>query len=146
MRGRAGARRARRIIGSRLRITRSGGSLRTNISDRGRCGDRLVAAERCDAGYHGGDRIAAKPHDEKADGRVPEADHRPGQGESEEQKEKASRGAEPAGRQRVAGERQKAAMVSSDEGCKQRPASEQFAVGIGTWRLNPWCAVDRSRA
>ena len=52
--------------------------------DRGRCGDRLVSA---DAGDDRQDRrhgIARPAHDQKADGRVPEADHVPGQGDGEQ--------------------------------------------------------------
>ena len=100
--------------------------------DRGRGGDRLVAAQARDRRQHGRDRIAGEPHDEEADGRVPEPDHRPGHGETEEEKEKSVGNAEPAGRQRVGRERQQDRDGDQHEGCKQRPASDNSPVRTGT--------------
>ena len=55
---------------------------------------------------HGRDRIAGEPHDEEADGGVPEPDHRPGHGEAEQQQQDGVGNAEAAGRQGIGGERQ----------------------------------------
>ena len=52
------------IMGSRLRMTRSA-SRCARRQDRGRGGDRLVAAHRAPDRHHGGDRIAREAHDEK---------------------------------------------------------------------------------
>ena len=109
-RGGSGRRRRRpvnsRIMASRLRITRSGGSLRTKMviaveavigsSPRTRRRDR----------HDGCDRIAGKPHDEKADDGVPEPDHRPRHGQPEQQQQERVGHPEAAGRQRSRGERQ----------------------------------------
>ena len=99
--------------------------------DCGGCGDRLVAAQARDGRQHDRDRIAGKPHDEKADGGVPEADHRPRHGEPEEQKEKGVGQAESAGRERIGGERQQARRWSPSQGPEQRPAPDNSAVGTG---------------
>ncbi len=47
--------------------------------DRGRRGDRLVAAHAAGRRHDRRHRIARKAHDQEADGRVPEPDHVPGQ-------------------------------------------------------------------
>ena len=59
-----------------------------------------------DGWQHGRHRVAGEPHDQKADGRIPEADHRPGHGEPEEEKQKGVGDAEPAGGKGIGGERQ----------------------------------------
>jgi hypothetical protein len=85
-----------------LRITRSG----AEDGDRGRSGDRLAAAHARRRRQHGRDRIAGEAHDEKADDCVPEPDHRPRQGEAEQQQQNAVRDAEPAGRQGMGGKQE----------------------------------------
>ena len=59
--------------------------------DGGRCGERLVAVDILCERVHAGDGIAAKPHHQKADRGIPEADDRPGQSDAEEDDEKRSR-------------------------------------------------------
>ena len=88
-------------------MTRSGGSLRTNIVI---AVDAVIGSSprtARDARHHGRDRIAGEPHDEEADGGVPEADHRPRQGEREQKQENAVGDAETAGRKRTGGQRKK---------------------------------------
>ena len=68
---------------------------------RGRGGDRLVAPDFRGRRIDRGERIARKAHDAKADHRVPETDHGPGQGHCKEQKKQKIEKPEAAGRERL---------------------------------------------
>ena len=62
-------------MGSRVRATRSGGSLRMHNRI---AVDAVIGSSRADAACNRRDRrdrIARQSHDQKPDGRVPKADH-----------------------------------------------------------------------
>ena len=128
--GGAGGRNSR-IMASRLRMTRSGGSLRTKIVMRGRGGDRFVTAHAGHDRHDECDRIARKAHDQKADGGVPEADHRPGHGQREQQQQERVGHAEAAGRERSRGERQQGCNRDQHESGKYGPPPADI-WGAGT--------------
>ena len=116
-----------RIMASRLRITRSGGSLRTKIVIAVEAAIGFVAAQTRDRRQHGRDRIAGEAHDEEADGGVPEADHRPRHGEPEEQQKQRVGDAEAAGRQRIGGQRQQDRDGSQQQASRTASAVRQFS-------------------
>ena len=68
--------------------------------DGGRRHDRLVARDAPGRRRHRRHRIAREAHDDEADGRVPEADHRPRQRHREQHDQQQIAGAEAARRQR----------------------------------------------
>jgi hypothetical protein len=76
--------------------------------DRGRGHDRLIAFEPRQHWRHGSGRVARKAHDQEPDDRVPQADHLPGQGESEQEQEHEIDNPDAAGRKRDGAERQEA--------------------------------------
>ena len=68
----------------------------------------------------GRDRVAREAHDQKADGRVPETDHVPGQRDGEQHQQNEIDCAEAAGRERDDGEPDQAGDRQSDAQEKQR--------------------------
>ena len=90
-------------IGSRLRITRSGNSLRMQRRSAVEAVTGSSPLMLAAAGLTARERIARKAHDDKADDRVPETDHGPGQGHRKEQKKQQIEKPEAAGRQRLDG-------------------------------------------
>jgi hypothetical protein len=88
--------------------------------DRGGSGDRLIPAHAAGNRRHGCDGVAREAHDQKADGRVPETDHVPGQRHDEQRQQNEVEGAEPAGRERDGGDPDQAEDRQSDAQEKQR--------------------------
>ena len=88
-------------IGSRLRITRSGNSLRMQRRSAVEAVTGSSPSDPRRRRIDGAKRIARKAHDGKADHRVPETDHGPGQCHRKEQKKEKIEKPEAAGRERL---------------------------------------------
>ncbi len=90
------------------RLEHAHGPLRRLVADaqqdRGRCGDRLICADATGDRQDRRHGIACKAHDQKANGRVPEADHVPGQRHREQHDQNEVDGADPPRRERDQGE------------------------------------------
>ena len=121
------------------RLEQAGGAVGRLVADaeqdRGRRGDRLVAAHAAGDRRDRRHRIARKAHDQQADGRVPEPDHVPGQRYREQHDQNEIDNAEAAGRERDDGEPDQAGDRQPDgEKEQDRPPGGQ---GRQARRLRP---------